>query len=233
MADTITTFAENKSKNDSLVLGTLDCYVLAKPYDATIPERITDADGKLLSLPGFVSVGEFQKDAGVGLAFSRDVEGPEGFGSKGRRRNFVTNEGLTVSLTAQESSLNTMGLAYDLDTKSLVGGNQADGGFLGWKQHAVRLPEYTLVIVGMDGSPNQELYPFWIVPKVTMTSTGDINLTDSGALEYGLEFEATEDPKYGLYGVGIVGPGMKNAKFAELFYGTEADPVIPGGGTGE
>lgn len=232
MADT-TTFAAAKDKRDELILAPLDCLVLVKEYDGVIPEAITDSEGKLTKLEGFKTIGEFQKDAGVGLSFSRDVDGPEGYGSRGKRRYIVSSEGLTVSVTAQESRLNTLGLVYDLDTKSLVvngKGNQADGGFIGKKQKGTRLPEYTVIIIGMDGLPGQEVFPVWIVPKATMTSASDISLSDSGALEYGLEFEATEDAAYGaLYGVGIVGPGMSDGRLLTLMEGSEPEADVDAG----
>lgn len=235
MADTITTLAAAKDKQDSLILSALNCAVFVKEYDGTFPERFTDEEGKLLKLEGFKSIGEFQKDAGVGLSFSRDVDGPEGYGSKGKRRYIVSNEGLTLSVTAQETRLNTIDIVYDVNTQALVKngkGNQADGGFIAKKNQGTRLPEYTVVVIGLDGLPGQEIYPLWIVPKMTMTAADDISLSDSGAIEYGLKFEASEDATYGaLYGVGIVGPGMSDGKLLTLMAGEEpaapTEPVTP------
>lgn len=228
-----TNFSKLKDKQDALVFAALDCLVLVKPYDGTFPDAITDEDGALQELAGFQTIGEFQKDAGVGLSFSKEVDGPEGYGSRGKRRYITSSEGLTISVTAQEHRLNTLGLVYDANTKDLAPtGNQADGGFILKKQRATRLPEYTVVVIGLDGDTGQEIYPLWIIPKATMTSADDVSLSDSGALEFGLTFEATESKEYdALYGFGYVGPGMKNGKVLALMAGTEptvpADPETP------
>lgn len=223
------TFASLKDKQDALVFAALDCLVLVKPHDGTYPETLTDASGELQALEGFQSIGEFQKEAGVGLTFDKEVDGPEGYGSRGKRRYIVSNEGINLSVTAQEHRLNTLGIAYDADTKSLVAagkGNQEDGGFIVKKNRAARLPEYTVVVIGADGDPGQEIYPVWIVPKMTMTTAGDLNLSDSGALEFDLTFEGTESAEYGsLYGFGYVGPGMSDGRVFDLMAGSEGAPA--------
>lgn len=232
-----TTFSALKGKTDGLVFAALDCLVLVKEYDGTFPESITDATGALQTLDGFHSIGEFQKDAGVGLTFDREVDGPEGYGSRGKRRYIVSSEGISISVTAQEHRLATLGIAYDADVKDLIAnakGNQDDGGFIIKKNRAARLPEYTVVIIGLDGDKGQEIYPLWIIPKATMTNTGDVTLSDSGALEFELTFEGTESAEYdSLYGFGYVGPGMVSGEVLELMAGKEptsgstTDPANP------
>lgn len=230
MADT-TTFAKLKGKTDSLVFAALDCLVLVKPFDGKFPKAITDSKGELLDLSkeGFHTIGEFQKSEGVGLTFNKEVDGPEGYGSRGKRRYIISSEGINVSVTAQEHRLSTLGIVYDANTKELVEagkGNQDDGGFILKKNRAARLPEYTVIIIGLDGDPGQEIYPVWIIPKMTMTNTGDVSLSDSEALTFQLQFEGTESPEYGsLYGFGYVGPGMKDGKVFNLMAGKEGTPA--------
>lgn len=228
-----TTFAKTKGKTDALVFAPLDCLVLVKEYDGTFPEAVTDASGALQTLDGFKTIGEFQKDAGVGLTFDKDVDGPEGYGSRGKRRYITQSEGLSLKVTAQEHRLSTLGIVYDADVSDLVTageGNQEDGGFILKKNRASRLPEYTVVVIGADGDPGQEIYPLWIIPKMTMTNTGDVSLKDNAALEFELTFEATESAEYGsLYGFGYVGPGMSDGTVFKLMAGTEGTPA--GGGT--
>lgn len=224
-----TTFNKLKDKTDALVFAALDCLVLVKPYDGTFPDSLTDADGNLKELEGFKTIGEFQKSEGVGLTFNREVDGPEGYGSRGKRRYIVSSEGINVSVTAQEHRLATLGIVYDANTKELIEtaqGNQEDGGFILKKNRAARLPEYTVVIIGLDGEPGQEIYPVWIVPKMTMTNTGDVTLSDSGALTFQLQFEGTESKEYeSLYGFGYVGPGMKGGNMVSLMAGKEGAPA--------
>src|SRR5699024_11491370 len=102
----MTTFSKLKGKQDSLLFAALDCLVLIKPYDGTFPEAITEADGSLRDLysEGFRTIGEFQKSEGVGLTFDKEVDGPEGYGSRGKRRYIISSEGINLSVTAQERS---------------------------------------------------------------------------------------------------------------------------------
>lgn len=228
-------FSTLKDKQDALVFAALDCLVLVKPYDGTFPDSVTDADGGLkdLTADGFKTIGEFQKDAGVGLSFSKEVDGPEGYGSRGKRRYITSSEGLTITVTAQEHRLSTLGIVYDANTKEIgVKGNQEDGGFILKKNRATRLPEYTVLVIGVDGESGEEIYPLWIIPKATMTSADDVTLSDSGALEFGLTFEATESAEYGaLYGFGYVGPGMGDGQVLALMAGKEPGNDGGNGGT--
>lgn len=221
-------FAQLKDKQDSLLFGALDCLVLVKPYDGEVPESLTDAAGNFVAFDGFSSIGEFQKGNGLGLAFDRSVDGPEGHGSKGKRRYLVTEEGIQIKVTAQEQRLQTLGLVYDADMKELIEtgkGNQEDGGFIVKKNRGARLTEWTVIVIGKDGDPGQEVYPVWIVPKMTMTTVGEVSVSDSNIIEYDLQFEGSDDPAYGsLYGFGFVGPGM-TADTMALMAGSEGEPA--------
>lgn len=202
-----TDFYTLKDKNDDLLLAAINVAVLMAPYGAVIPERIADIDGKLLELPeGWFFVGEIEKQAGVDLAPDMKVSGPEGYGSRGRRRDFIEDETFTIDFTAQETRVQQLEGYYDLN---ITGDSYKDGQFFAKKRRAARVREYSAILLGYDGDPGKEIYPYWVFPKVTKESQGKQSLAETNVLTYPWSLSAKEDPEYGaLFGFGIAGPGF-------------------------
>lgn len=199
-------FYKLKDKTDDLLFAALDYALLMCPYGTKIPDRITDNTGKLLELPeGWFSIGEGEKKAGVELAPDSKVEGPEGYGSRGRRRAFVTDETFTIDFTAQESRWRTLQMFYDL----LEGQYDEGTGFFAKKRRAARVREYSALVLAKDGDPGSEFYPHFIFPKITVEKRGKQSFSETDALTFPLTLAAQEDEKYGsMYGFGLAGPGF-------------------------
>ncbi|WBT08824.1 hypothetical protein PAB09_00200 [Corynebacterium sp. SCR221107] len=198
-----------KDKNDSLLLAALNIAILMKPYDGNHLELsdIIDAENKLKQLPeGWFTVGGIEKKAGVDMAPDMKVEEPEGYGSRGRRRDFITDESFGIDFTAQEARLRTMGIYYDLDLEAMVYEN---GQFFAKKRRAAKIPEFSTLAIGYDGDPGKEIYPFWYFPKTSMEKKGKQSLSDSDVLTWPMSFNAKDDESYGsLFGFGIAGAGF-------------------------
>mgnify|MGYP000923369392 CR=1 FL=1 len=89
---TTTDFYTLKDKDDSLVFAAINMVVLLADYGAPIPEELTE-NGKLKELGSeWWTAGEIEQKSGVDLAPDMKVEGPEGYGSRGRRRDFITEK---------------------------------------------------------------------------------------------------------------------------------------------
>lgn len=214
-------FYQLKDKNDSLLFAALDVAVLLAPYGTALPTGLVDSRGKLKELdPAFKSVGEIEKKAGVDLAPDMKTEGVEGYGSPGTRRDFIADESFDIDFTAQESRLDTMGLYYDLDTSGVVA--QANSGFYAKKRRAARPREYSALLIGIDGDPGNEIYPWWIFPKVTMSKKGKQSLSETNVLTWQMTLSAKMDPTFGsLFGFGLCGPGI-TTDLARQINGTTA-----------
>ena len=203
---TTTDFYTLKDKADELLLAALDFALLLAPYGTEIPESIADENGDLKQLPdGWFTVGECEKKAGVDLAPDMKVEGPEGYGSRGRRRDFITDESFTIDVTAQESRIQNMNAYYDLGE----GAYKQNVGFFAKKRRAARVPEYSGILLGYDGEPGKEIYPHFVFPKLTMEKKGKQSWSETDAIKYPYTLAAKDDPKYGsLFGFGIAGRGF-------------------------
>ncbi|AHI21604.1 hypothetical protein [Corynebacterium vitaeruminis] len=204
-----TDFYTLKDKNDKLLLAAINIAVLMKPYDGKHLELddIVATDGSLKQLPeGWFSMGEIEKKAGVDLAPDMKVEGPEGYGSRGRRRDFITDESFTIDFTGQEARLNTMAAFYDLDVDSMLA---SQGRFFAKKRRAAKVPEYSTLLIGYDGAPGNEIYPIWYYPKTSMEKKGKQSLADSSSITWPMTLAAKDDAAYGsLFGFGIAGKGF-------------------------
>lgn len=220
-------FYKLKDKADELLLAAIDFALLLAPYGTEIPERLTNEDGEILALPeGWFTVGECEKKAGVDLAPDMKIEGPEGYGSRGRRRDFVTDETFTIDVTAQETRLQTLKAYYDL-----AEGDYKEGvGFFAKKRRAARVPEYSAILIGYDGEPGKEIYPYFIYPKVTMEKKGKQSWSETDAIKYPYTLGAKEDAEYGsLFGFGIAGKGFTQEIAKRMGIAAEdgAGPVAP------
>ncbi|QGU03100.1 hypothetical protein CKALI_11280 [Corynebacterium kalinowskii] len=204
-----TDFYTLKDKNDSLLLAALNVAVLMKPYDGNHLELddIIASDGQLKQLPPeWFTFGEIEKKAGVDLAPDMKVEGPEGYGSRGRRRDFITDESFSIDFTAQETRLRTMEAYYDLDRTDMIA---EPGRFFAKKRRSSKIPEWSTLLIGYDGEPGKEIYPLWYYPKTSMEKKGKQSLSDSNVLTWPMTFTAKDDPTYeSLFGFGIAGTGF-------------------------
>lgn len=196
-----------KDKQDDLLLAPTNFAVLGAPYGSEIPETLTDDTGYLIEMPaGWFSFGEIQKAAGVNLAPSLSVTGPEGYGSPGRRRDLVESEGFNVEFTAQESRLKTLDAAMDIDTANPING--ASGTDIRFRKRRTRkLPEYSLAFIALDGDPGQEIYPYFIFPRMTNTNRATLGLTETNIMEYAMTMEMKDDGKTDPFYFGLAGPG--------------------------
>lgn len=201
---TTTDFYTLKDKDDNLVFAAINMVVLLADYGAPIPEELTE-NGKLKELGSeWWTAGEIEQKSGVDLAPDMKVEGPEGYGSRGRRRDFITEETFNIDFTPQEARRRTLEMYYDLGT-----GEYKNGAYYAKKRRAAKMKEYSSIIIGYDGEPENEIYPYWIFPKVTVEKRGKQSVTQTNALTYPLTLAAKEDPAYGaLFGFGITGPGF-------------------------
>lgn len=212
-----------KDKQDDLLLAPTNFAVLGAPFGSEIPTSLTGPDGYLTEMPeGWFSFGEIQKAAGVSLAPSLAVTGPEGYGSPGRRRDLVESEGFTVEFTAQESRLKTLDAAMDIDTANPI--TTEDGTDIRFRKRRTRkLPEYSLAFIALDGDTDNEIYPYFIFPRMTNTNRATLALTETNIMEYAMTMEMKDDGSTDPFYFGLAGPGA--AAFVDA-----AGLALPAGG---
>ncbi|MFP7366286.1 hypothetical protein SFC07_11035 [Corynebacterium callunae] len=205
-------FYDLKDKNDELLIAPLNFAVLVGKFgEVTIPDRLTDDTGILQALPeGFKTVGEIQKAAGITLTPELTLTGPEGYGSRGRRRDLIQTEGFGIDYTAQEQRLINLETGMDLDVETP---ELSPSEIRFSKRRNRKMPEYSVILIGLDAENaiGKDIYPYWIYSRMVQTARNPLNLTDSNIMEYAvrldmkeLESTSTLMPFY----FGLAGPGV-------------------------
>ncbi|NEW33843.1 Ig-like domain-containing protein [Nocardia cyriacigeorgica] len=206
-----TTFQALKAKNDPLVVAALDWAVLLHDWASGasyMPADLTDGSGVLQSLPaGWQPSGELQKQAGVNLTPDTQTSNIEGYGSPGPRRTIVTSEGFTIDYLAQEWRKINLAMWHNTDLSAVSAA--AGKGFKARKTSQLSVRYYSAILIGYDGSPGQELFPFFMYPKVAVT--GRQAMAGQQGSELGLPMTLTvfDDSEYGsMYDFGVAGAGF-------------------------
>lgn len=206
-----TTFLALKGKNDPLVLSALDWLVVVHKWSAGvsyIPTDLTNSSGVLQTLPsGWDTVGEIQKKAGVDLSPDTKTATIDGYGSPGPRRTLVTGEDFAIDYYAQEWRKVNLEMWHnvDLSTTAATPGK----GFRAKKRSQLSTPQYSAIVIAYDGSPAEELYPFFIFPKVSITKRSKMSGQQGAELGMPMTLTVYEDPDFeGLYDFGVAGAGF-------------------------
>lgn len=202
-------FYDLKDKNDDLLLAPTNFAILAAPFSTVIPGTLVDETGNLMALPeGWFSFGEIQKAAGVSMAPELSLTGPEGYGSRGRRRDLVETENFTLDFTAQEARLQTLDMAMDIDTENaVINASQTDIRFK--KRKKVKLPEYSIIAIALDGDADVsgDVFPYFIYPRMVNTNRATLAMTETNIIEWAITLRMKEDPTLAPFDFGLAGPG--------------------------
>jgi hypothetical protein len=65
-------------------------------------------------------------------------------------------------------------------------------------------------LLGQDEVNGEDLFPYWIMPRVKLVEVGDMDFKDDGEIQYRMTFQAFRDPE-GRFSVlqGWCGPGWR------------------------
>lgn len=200
-----TTFREIKKKQDDLVLAATDLAAIILPYGETKNWLVVDGStGNLIPAPSnALSLGELQKSAGAELSPDMSTESIMGYGSRAARRVFVTEEGMTVSLTVQEVTKAALQMFHSIDDNDIMDGQKVTRLT---KRASTAVKHYGLVLIAKDLAKNGEIFPYWVFPKVAITNKGAQSLADAAEMAMPLTFTIFEDDGV-QYELGFGGPG--------------------------
>lgn len=206
-----TTLLELKGKNDSLVMNARDWAVLAhiwEPGCPYMPANLTDASGILQDLPaGWQQIGEIQKAAGVNITPDTQTTPIEGYGSSNPRRTLVTSETFAIDFLAQEWRKVNLSMWHNTDLTSV---NATPGqGFKARKTSQLGLQYYSIILLGLDGTPGNEIYIWFEFGKTAVTQRQAMSGQQNAELGMPLTLNVFEDSEWGaLYDFGLSGPGF-------------------------
>lgn len=173
----MTDVATIKDAQDALVAVPLDLTFVLAPYGTDIPASLAEADGDLAELPDpWDTVGEVQKAAGVSLTPDLTTADIEGYGSLGARRTIVTKEAFSIDATLQEY-LRRLNFELYYRTKMAETVPDASSGEIRTiKPNNSGIIYYSGILIATDGALGEEIYPYWIFPRLSVTKTGALSL---------------------------------------------------------
>lgn len=215
-------------KNDNLLIVPRKLAVLTAPYGTTVPTALTDATGLIDLPPEWEKAGEISRDD-VSVGGEGNTENIVGYGSLIPRRVIKTEESMAFSFKAQETRRVNYELFFGDDLSDVV--PDANGEWRAYKGSGGELLYKSVILIGLDGTAAKPIFPFWIFPKMSPSSSGEIPLSMSAAIELPITLNAYEDPDFGPSGAyvayGMAGAGAKDIQADMGFSAATSITVAP------
>lgn len=224
MADYETTL---KQKQTELIRKALDGSVFLNPdlsalseiESLTIDSVATPGTPELQPLPaGYEDLGWLTGD---GAQFSRDVATSEvtSWGSVSPTRTDITADTTTMSVTAQETKLLTIGLATGIDLSALTP-DAVTGEFSVAKPSRPKSRHYRVLSLAVDQGDGGEIYLARFLPRAKVTGFAEQSFGGGDdPITWGVTFTGEEDSDLGYSERWIfAGPGW-NALLADMGFG--------------
>jgi hypothetical protein len=209
-------YATLRTKKTQLIRKARDGSVFIGPITATaITALTTGAGADLATLPGsganvYQDLGWTTTD-GVTFGRSTDISQVNSFGSVEPTRSDVTKDTITMSVTAQETKMLTMGLYTGADTSSVQGAvSTGEVQIAKPARPSFRYYRVLGLFVDTDDS-GLEIYLARFMPRARITELAEQKMTDGDqAVEYQMTFTGYEDSTLGYSHKWIwAGPGWK------------------------
>lgn len=188
-------YAALADKKNELIRRARDGSVFIAPRTVpTITAISATTGGPLAELPtGWEDLGWTTTE---GVTFGRETESSQirSFGSTEPTREDIINDTITMTVTAQETKLLTIGLSTGVDTAALEAA--AGTGELRIAKPNLPNPRYYRVLaIFVDESSDGEIYMARYMPNARITEFGESVYTSDGdeAVQYALTFTAFED----------------------------------------
>jgi hypothetical protein len=192
-------FATLAVKKNQLIRKTLDGLVTYAPPSATALTAATFADANgLLPLPsGYLQVGKCTDD---GAQFSRSVDTSTvtSWGDVEPSREDVKTDTTTLAVVCNETSAATLGLYIGIDL-STVEADATTGVLQLDKPALTQTPYMRAAAIGMDSTPDGEIYICRFLPSAKITDFADMQMQSSSddALTWGVTLTSFVDDELG------------------------------------
>lgn len=203
-----TDFASLKDAQADLALAALNLTVLLAPYSADPAETLEGADGSLDVPSDYVSVGHFQKQAGLTLATDMTSQDIEAYGESDPIRTIISRRKTSFDFSMYQNQRNVLELIWTEDFSKVT--PSANGGIVLKAPSTPKNRYYRAALVGQDDRDGKEIWIYWLMPKVKLEKVDNQTINDDNVLEYKPTLTAFKDDVLG-YSVaqGFAGPGWK------------------------
>lgn len=206
----MTDFATLKDAQADLAFAPLNLTVLLAPYSASPAETLENpADGSLDVPAEYLSVGHFQKAAGLSIGTDMTSQDIEAYGESDPIRTIISRRKTTLDFTMYQNQRNVLELVWTQDFSDV---EPSDFGGVVLRAPATPLNKYyRAILLGQDDRDGREIWTYWLMPKVKLESVDSQSLNDDNVIEYAPTLVAFKDDVLG-YSVaqGFAGPGWRD-----------------------
>lgn len=226
----MTAFDDLKDAQADLAFAPLNLTVLLAPYSATPASTLENPTTGDLDVPAeYVSIGHFQKQAGVSLGTDIQSQDIEAYGESDPIRNIISRRKTTVSFSMYQNQRTNLELVWAADFSGVE--PSAKGGVVLEAPSTPKNRYYRAALVGQDDRDGEEVWVYWLMPKVKLESVDSQTLNDDNVIEYKPTLVALKDDTLG-YSVaqGFCGPGWAAVADLTGFSGGTGGTGGTGGG---
>lgn len=206
----MTDFITLKDAQADLAFAPLNLTVLLAPYSATPAETLESPTDGSLDVPAeYVSVGHFEKQAGVNIGTDMTSQDIEAYGESDPIRTIISRRKTTVDFSMYQNQRNVLELIW---TEDYSGVTPSDFGGVVLQSPAVpKNRYYRAILLGQDDRDGKEIWVYWLMPKVKVENVDSQALNDDNVIAYKPTLVAFKDDVLG-YSVaqGFAGPGWRD-----------------------
>ncbi|MFD4442522.1 Ig-like domain-containing protein [Nocardia sp. NPDC058519] len=170
--------------NPDLEIAVLDWAIYLAPKNTPIPTDFTGNDSTITPLPAaYIPVGNLDKKAGTKLATAINSTPVDTYGEQTATRIIRKSRDTTVDFTMQETSMVSAGLYWGQDFSDVTADADSGEVHLVIREGAFN-QEYSLIMIGVDGEEDKEVYTIIDSGRATLSKSGDITYNDDGIAMY-------------------------------------------------
>lgn len=189
-------FETVRAAQQDLVLSKLSLAVLFARSDTALLTTIEDpTTGDLVDLDDYKSAGIIQKDAGLSITSDIESSDIEGYGEV---------EPVRTIITKRTTRFNAAFIETNREVIEKFWGVELDGSNLTVSSHGgvtVKTPPrpknifYRCILLGQDEVNGEDLFPYWIMPRVKLVEVDNMDFKDDAEIQYRMTFQAFRDPE--------------------------------------
>jgi len=205
-------FESIRAANNDLIRAHLHFAILFDDYSNVCPTTLEDTvTGQLLIPTTAQSAGIIEKKAGVSIMHQMDNAEIEGYGDAEPVRTIISKRTVSFDALYLETNLTVLEKFWGTDF-GIADGNMTVSTHGGVTITAPNLPQnifYRAYLVTEDDINGNEIFAYYILPKVKLTKVENQASKDNDAVSYKMTFQAFRDTFLGFSVLqGWCGPGF-------------------------
>lgn len=199
-----------KDAQADLTIAAINAAILLAPYEADPALTLESPDDGGLEVPEeYLSVGHFEKKAGVTFTTDIDSKDIEAYGESDPIRTIISRRKTSFDFSMYQNGRANLELFWAADFSAVTPSD-----FGGVVLESPATPGnifYRAIVLGLDNRNNRDIWPYWLLPKVQLSKVDNQQLNDDGVIEYHPTLTAFKDDTL-LYSVaqGFAGPGWRD-----------------------